>query len=106
MRDRALIEITPDNFIPVYSYRDSTAWKSLSWDEQQKLQNIFAQNKEAENALWKKQALDVLTPICKETGMTACAEDLGVNLACMPEVLNSLDILSLKVIRWNRAWVK
>ncbi len=105
-RDRALIEITPDNFIPVYSYRDSTAWKSLSWDEQQKLQNIFAKNKEAENALWKKQALDVLTPICKETGMTACAEDLGVNLACMPEVLNSLDILSLKVIRWNRAWEK
>lgn len=36
--------------------------------------------------------------------MTACAEDLGVSLSCMPEVLSRLNILSLKVIRWTRRW--
>ena len=38
--------------------------------------------------------------------MTACAEDLGVNLKVMPEVLKELNILSLKVIRWTREWDK
>ena len=105
-RDRALIEIEKDIFIPVYSYSGSTAWKSLGWEEQQKLGKLFEETKGKENELWRKQALDVLTPICTATGMTACAEDLGVNLACMPEVLAKLSILSLKVIRWNRDWGK
>ena len=38
--------------------------------------------------------------------MIPCAEDLGVNLPVMPEVLKKLDILSLKVIRWTRQWEK
>ncbi len=105
-RDRTLIEMEKGTFIPVYSHGNSTAWKSLSWEEQQKLEKLFDETKQKENELWRKQALDVLTPICTATGMTACAEDLGVNLACMPEVLSKLSILSLKVIRWNREWEK
>ena len=38
--------------------------------------------------------------------MIACAEDLGANLPCLHEVLDKLDILSLKVIRWCRCWEK
>ncbi|MCR5218335.1 4-alpha-glucanotransferase [Treponema sp.] len=93
-------------YIPVYSYGNSTAWQSLSGEEKTKLEKIFATLKEEENTLWKKQALSVLTPITSETEMIACAEDLGVNLKCMNEVLKELNILSLKVIRWNREWQK
>ncbi|MBP5748984.1 MAG: 4-alpha-glucanotransferase, partial [Treponema sp.] len=60
--------------------------------------------KEKENSLWKEQALSVLTPIVHASSMIPCAEDLGVNLAVMPEVLKQLEILSLKVVRWNSLW--
>ena len=105
-RDRALIAITEDNFIPVYSYTSSTAWNSLNAEEQKNLKELFDKVSDEENLLWKKQALEVLTPICAETKMTPCAEDLGANLKCMPEVLKQLSIMSLKVMRWNRSWEK
>lgn len=105
-RDRALIAITEDNFIPVYSYTSSTAWNSLNGEEQKNLKELFDKVSDEENLLWKKQALEVLTPICAETKMTPCAEDLGANLKCMPEVLKQLSIMSLKVMRWNRSWEK
>ncbi len=105
-RDRALIAAENDTFTPVYSYSQSSAWQSLSWEEQQKLKELFDKLSQQENLLWKKQALDVLTPLCSATKMIPCAEDLGVNLDCMPEVLKQLSILSLKVVRWNRAWEK
>ena len=38
--------------------------------------------------------------------MIPCAEDLGVNLPCMAEVLKTVGILSLKVVRWTREWSK
>lgn len=102
--DRCLIEISSDEFIPVYTYENSTAWKSLNWDEQQKMKQMFAELKTKENELWKKQALSVLSPIVHASGMIPCAEDLGVNLEVLPEVLQKLEILSLKVVRWNRMW--
>jgi 4-alpha-glucanotransferase len=36
--------------------------------------------------------------------MVACAEDLGVQTTCVPQVMNKLKIFSLKVIRWERDW--
>lgn len=103
-RDRALIEIEDNHFIPVYSYPASTAWKSLNEEEQAKLRELFTENAEAEDKLWEKQALETLTPICRTTDMLPCAEDLGVSLACMPGVLDKVGIMSLKVVRWNRDW--
>ena len=108
-RDKALIDISkaPEKeevFIPVYSYKDSTAWKSLSWEEQQKFEGILTNLKDEENVIWKREAEDKLKAITKETSMLPCAEDLGVNLAVMPQVLQELGIFSLKVIRWNRNW--
>ena len=103
-RDRAIIELSKDNFIPVWSYTGSTAWQSLNGEEKQSLEKLFAQNDKEQNELWKQQALDVLRPIVSETSMVPCAEDLGVNLQSLPEVLEELSILSLKVIRWNRIW--
>lgn len=103
-RDRALIRQEDGSFIPVYSYPESTAWKSLNGEEQSKLRELFTENAEKEDKLWEKQALETLTPICRATRMIPCAEDLGASLACMPGVLDKVGILSLKVVRWNRDW--
>ncbi len=103
-RDRAIIEISKNRFIPVYSRENSTAWKSLKNDEKQKLNDLFYKLGEKENALWKESALSSLTPIVNATKMIPCAEDLGANIPCMSEVLSKLNILSLKVVRWTRNW--
>ena len=103
-RDRVLREQKEDVFTFVYSYKAASAWNTLNGEEQQKLNKLHEEIAEKEDALWKQQALSVLGPICGASTMTACAEDLGVSLACMPEVLKELSILSLKVVRWNREW--
>ena len=105
-RDRALIQIRKDAFIKVYAFENSTAWKTLSWEEQEKLKKLFEETDIKENELWGKQATTTLSAIVHASDMIPCAEDLGVNLPVMPEVLKKLDILSLKVIRWTRQWEK
>ncbi|HBG65389.1 MAG TPA: 4-alpha-glucanotransferase [Treponema sp.] len=105
-RDRMLIELQEDSFVFVYSYKAASAWGTLSGEEQEKLGRLHDEIAAKEDALWKQQALSVLTPICAASKMTACAEDLGVSLACMPDVLKELSILSLKVVRWTREWGK
>ncbi len=105
-RDRSLMEIEDGKYVPVWSYGASSSWKTLSWDEQNKLASFFGRNSEKENVLWKEQALDILKNITEDTNMIPCAEDLGVNLKVLPEVLKELSIMSLKVVRWNRSWDK
>lgn len=105
-RDRSLIQIKENHFIKVYTFENSTAWKTLSIEEQENLKKLFSETEEKENLLWKKQATSTLSSIVHASDMIPCAEDLGVNLPVMPEVLRKLDILSLKVIRWTREWEK
>lgn len=105
-RDRSLIQIKKDRFIKVYAFENSTAWKTLSGEEQEKLRKLFEEIEVKENKLWEKQATTTLSAIVHASDMIPCAEDLGVNLPVMPEVLKKLDILSLKVIRWTRQWEK
>jgi len=38
--------------------------------------------------------------------MLVCAEDLGAVPACVPQVLQSLDMLSLRIERWTRDYAK
>lgn len=103
-RDRTLIEIEKDRFVPVWSYSATTAWKSLSMEEKKSLEQEFAALQEQENELWKSHAFEILRPIVKKTEMQACAEDLGANLPALNEVLPALDIASLRVVRWTRRW--
>ncbi|MBO4404513.1 MAG: 4-alpha-glucanotransferase [Treponema sp.] len=91
-------------FVKVYSYSESTAWKTLTEEEKDKLKKIFDDISEKENELWKQQAEKVLSPITTASEMIPCAEDLGVTLPCMEEVLEEFNILSLKVVRWCRDW--
>lgn len=103
-RDRCLVEAEKNKFAPLWTYTASTAWKSLNEGEKQKLGALFTKVKEAEEALWKKQASEILGALTSSVKMTPCGEDLGANLECLPSVMAACGILSLRVVRWCRDW--
>ncbi|MDE7452718.1 MAG: 4-alpha-glucanotransferase, partial [Paramuribaculum sp.] len=51
------------------------------------------------NSYWRKKAMWKLPPLIDSTGMLCCGEDLGMIPACVPSVMDELEILSLKVQR-------
>ncbi len=56
------------------------------------------------NDFWRENAMRKLPPLVQSTKMLACAEDLGMIPSCVPEVLASLEILSLEVQRMPKAY--
>lgn len=48
---------------------------------------------------WKQKAFEKLPNILNATRMLACGEDLGMIPSCVPEVMRSLNILSLEIQR-------
>ncbi|MCR4790602.1 MAG: 4-alpha-glucanotransferase [Treponemataceae bacterium] len=103
-RNRTLIEISKDKYVPLWTFHDTKAWQTLNNDEKFKLGDLLARGFEKMNLTWEKQAKSILGELTGCTDMIACAEDLGSNPKCLPEVLDKLSILSLKVVRWNREW--
>ena len=55
------------------------------------------------NSFWKESAMKKLPPLLDSTSMLACAEDLGMIPACVPEVMDELNILSLEVQRMPKS---
>lgn len=103
-RDRCMVEAEKGKYAPIWTYTNTTSWKSLNDAEKQKLNALFGKVKAAEEALWKKQASETLSALTSSVKMTPCGEDLGANLACLPSVMAANGILSLKVVRWARKW--
>lgn len=108
-RDRLLLETGRDDrglplYAPIWNYRDTTAWKSLAEEERISLESLFRDKKAASEARWRDQAIEILGTLTRGTDMLPCAEDLGSIPDCVPEVLSSLGILGLKVMRWERRW--
>ncbi len=103
-RDRCLIALGNDVYAPSWTYKDSSAWKSLNSVMKEKLQLIIDQKKDESEKLWEKQARTLLSVLKDIGGMRPCAEDLGALPDCVPQVLQDLGIYGLRVIRWCRAW--
>lgn len=56
------------------------------------------------NSFWEQKAKEKLPPLIQSTNMLACAEDLGMIPACVPNVLNELHILSLEIQRMPKKY--
>lgn len=54
--------------------------------------------------LWKTEALKKLPKIIEASDMLVCGEDLGMVPACVPEVMQQLNILSLEVQRMPKKY--
>lgn len=104
--NRTLIEIEKDEFIPEWTFNQTFAWSTLSSEEKQKLETLINEKNILQNEEWKKQAQDILKTLTSCVKMQACGEDLGVNLSCVPAVMQENNILGLNVIRWSRQWEK
>lgn len=104
--DRTLLEVTANNFIPLWTYSSSTSWKSLNQFEHSILQELFTEldGKNVKN--WKKQADDIFSSLIPSVKMIPCGEDLGVNIECVPKTMIEHGILGLRVLRWCRDWGK
>ena len=105
-KNRTLIEISKNKFVPLWKYGETRAWNSLSADEKEVLSKIFEENSKKQEKEWKKQAEKIFTALKSESKMTVCGEDLGVVIPCMEEVLDEFEILGLKVTRWCKNWNK
>lgn len=103
-RDRMFIETAPGIFFPQWTYEDSSAWKSLNHGEQSAMAALIREKKATMETLWEQQARTLLGELVACTDMLACAEDLGSNPDCVPFVLENLNILGLRVVRWTRKW--
>ena len=103
-RNRTLLPLGQDKFLPLWTYRDTTAWQSLSEQEQESLDKLIATKQKKQDTLWEKQARTLLGELTSATDMIACAEDLGANPESVPRVLDDLSILRLCVVRWYRQW--
>ncbi|MCR4733896.1 MAG: 4-alpha-glucanotransferase [Treponema sp.] len=101
--DRALLEISKNKLIPMWTYGNSTSWKSLNEKEKEILTELFEKLEKKDEKLWKKQAEEIFSEITKNK-MIPCGEDLGVGIACVPETMQKYNILGLRVIRWCREW--
>jgi 4-alpha-glucanotransferase len=107
--NRALLKIGTAHdgeFMPIWTYEKTTAWNSLGEEEKTALRALIDKKNKKMEKLWEDRARTILGAIAGATEMTACAEDLGVNLKAVPKVLGELSILSLRVVRWARDWGK
>ena len=105
-RNRTLIEISKNKFIPLWKYGDTRAWNTLSGEEKSLLSELFAENSKKQEKAWQKQAEKIFTALKNESDMVICGEDLGVFIPCMEKVLDKFNILGLKVFRWCKNWEK
>ncbi|MCL2271688.1 MAG: 4-alpha-glucanotransferase [Treponema sp.] len=103
-KDRLFLEYEKGKFFPVWYYRDSWAYRTLSDGEKSSLEELFAKRSKKSEKIWAQQGLKLLSVLAESSDMLPCAEDLGAVPACVPKVLSKLKILGLRVIRWFRHW--
>jgi 4-alpha-glucanotransferase len=103
-RDRTLLATGTGYFAPVWTYRDSRAWASLSDGEKWNLGSLFNAKSTAAESLWEKRGRDLLAMLKTASPMLPCAEDLGAVPDCVPKVLSGLGMPGLRVPRWMRYW--
>nr|AGS54343.1 4-alpha-glucanotransferase (amylomaltase) [uncultured bacterium contig00201] len=104
--NRLFLHYEKGRFFPVWYFRESTAYKSLSQDEKNSLEALLEKRRIRSEKVWAAQGKKLLSVLVESSPMLPCAEDLGAVPACVPKVLSKLKILGLRVIRWFREWDK
>jgi len=103
-RDRALLRLEHDTFVPAWSYRDCSRYQGLDEAERASFDRLAAALAEESAQLWEDQGRRLLGFMRAATDMLPCAEDLGAIPDCVPGVLQELRILGLRIPRWARLW--
>jgi 4-alpha-glucanotransferase len=104
--DRLFLEYRKGEFFPVWVYRKTRAWASLSDSEKGGLEGLLREKEARSARLWEAGGRQLLEALTGSTEMLPCAEDLGAVPDCVPKTLAALNILGLRVVRWTRQWDK
>lgn len=94
----------PDKWHPRISASHSFIYSDLSASERYAYDQLYWDFfYHRHNAFWKETALTRLRPLVGVTSMLICGEDLGMIPATVPEVMRTLQILSLEVERMPKS---
>jgi 4-alpha-glucanotransferase len=104
--NRLLLEYEPGFYVPVWYFRNSRAYASLSDAERQVLEELLEKRRIASELIWEKEGKKLLSVLTASSSMLPCAEDLGAVPDCVPRVLAQVEIFGLRVVRWFREWNK
>ncbi|GHV90812.1 hypothetical protein AGMMS50268_13150 [Spirochaetia bacterium] len=103
-QNRLFFEYEKGQFFPVWYFRNSRAYQTLSEEEKQALECLLEKRRVDSERIWEDQGKRLLTALTASSSMLPCAEDLGAVPDCVPRVLTKLNILGLRVVRWFRDW--
>jgi 4-alpha-glucanotransferase len=101
--NRALVK-DGDGYHASWFYQKSRAYQSCNNFERTNFDALVTAKASASEKIWEDHARGILKVMAESSGMLICAEDLGVITPAVPKVLNELNILSLRVVRWSREW--
>jgi 4-alpha-glucanotransferase len=104
--NRLLLEYEPGFYAPVWYFRNSRAYASLSDAERQALEELLEKRRVESELIWEEEGKKLLSALTASSSMLPCAEDLGAVPDCVPRTLERLGIFGLRVIRWFREWDK
>jgi 4-alpha-glucanotransferase len=104
--NRIFLEYEKGHYFPVWYYRLSRAYTSLSEDERNRLEALLEVRRVNSEEIWENRGKQLLSVLASSSSMLPCAEDLGAVPDCVPLVLGKLKILGLRVVRWHRQWDK
>ncbi|GHV93842.1 hypothetical protein AGMMS50293_01620 [Spirochaetia bacterium] len=102
--NRIFFEYQKGKFVPVWYYRNSRAYNTLTAEEKQNLEALLEKRRVKSEKIWEAQGKKLLSVLIESSPMLPCAEDLGAVPVCVPKVLSKLKILGLRVVRWFRRW--
>ena len=89
-----------NKFHPRISMHNSATFRDLPDDTRRLLDRIYVDYFYYRHTeFWKQQALKKLPALISATNMLVCGEDLGMVPDSVPDVMNSLEILSLEIQR-------
>ena len=94
----------PDLYHPRIAVQNDYVFRQLDKDEQDafcRLYNYFYY--ERHNDFWYREAMKKLPTLTQSTSMLVCGEDLGMVPACVPWVMEQLQILSLEIQRMPKS---
>ena len=97
-----ITELTDDNIVyhPRFNLHKTFAYQTRSAEQQHKLDALYHDYFFVrQEALWRASGLEKLPALQRATHMLICAEDLGLVPDCVPQVLDELGIVALKLQR-------
>ncbi len=87
-----------DKYHPRIELQKTKIYQTLTDDQKQAVDGIYKDfYHHRHNEFWKRKSMEKLPALVKATHMVACGEDLGMIPACVPEVMQTLNIMSLEV---------